>query len=326
MTYSEISGRMSDALGEVSSLIDKALSSGIPLLDEADRSILSRPGKMVRPLMALLAARCCCGLCSEDAIRVAAASELMHNATLLHDDVVDGGTVRRGAPTVMSLLSGKASVLLGDYWLVKAIGLILDLSRYSERVVRIFSATLQELAEGELLQMQMASSGNMDEKAYYRIIHCKTASLFHAAVSSAAIVSGASEEVTDALGKYALYLGYAFQIKDDLLDFASRQQTGKPMGQDIAEGKVTLPLLGAFRKVSPEEQTRVRTMLSGAYKDTQLKDSVIDFVHANGGDIYAEEHIHANITRAVEAISILPESEDRQALADIAAFMEGRKR
>ena len=161
---------------EVSALLEASLKSDIALLDATNRSLLSQGGKLMRPMLSLLSAGACGGI-NADSVRFAAAAEMIHNATLLHDDVVDGATMRRGKPTVMSILSSPASVLVGDYWLVKAIRCILDADRYSERAIRLFAKTLSDLAEGEMLQLQKASSGDTTREDYLRIIYSKTASL-----------------------------------------------------------------------------------------------------------------------------------------------------
>ena len=163
----------------VERLIVDALSTDIQLLDATNKSIRERPGKMLRPTLALLSAGAVSGI-NEDSMRFAAAAELLHNATLLHDDVVDGATQRRGAPTVASLLDGRAAVLVGDFWLVKCMQVVLGAGKHTDKAIRIFAKTLSDLAEGELLQMEKATKGDTTEEDYLRIIYCKTASLFEA--------------------------------------------------------------------------------------------------------------------------------------------------
>ena len=168
--------------------ISSALLSDIDLLNSTNKSILSNSGKQLRPLLAILFARLCTGGCSSEAtVRYAAASELLHNATLLHDDVADESSQRRGVPTIMSLMGSSVSVLVGDYWLVKAMQLILQSSKTDVRAIKIFSKTLSDLAEGEMLQLQKAQKGDTTEEDYIRIIYNKTASLFEAACLSAVV-------------------------------------------------------------------------------------------------------------------------------------------
>ena len=242
-------------------LVRSSLASDIELLDKTNEAILSSTGKQLRPLISLLVARACSGgKANRDSICCAAASELLHNATLLHDDVADGSTERRGVPTVMSILGGPAAVLLGDYWLVKAVGVILS-STKGDTIVRIFAKTLSDLAEGEMLQLQKASCCDTTEEDYYRIIYSKTASLFEAAGTSAAVSVDASEEFIRAVREYTVSLGIAFQIRDDMLDYSDSKLTGKPSGIDLEEQKITLPLLGAMSAVPEEEADGIRRKL-----------------------------------------------------------------
>ena len=243
-------------------LIHSSLKSDIDLLDQTNEAILSTGGKRLRPMLSLLVARACRqGALPEDSICFAAASELLHNATLLHDDVADNSSFRRGVPTVKSLLGGPASVLIGDFWLVRAMELILSSKTYGATVIRVFAKTLSDLAEGEMLQLQKATGCDTTEDDYFRIIYSKTASLFEAAGVSAAISVGASEELTESVRDYCVSLGIAFQIRDDMLDYSADGSLGKPVGADLDEQKITLPLLGVLRSVDQEEADRIRSMV-----------------------------------------------------------------
>ena len=266
-----------------------SLESDIELLDQTNRSILSHAGKQMRPMLALLAARACAadGRASEATVRYAAAAELLHNATLLHDDVADDSDQRRGVPTIRSLMGPTVSVLLGDYWLVKAMELIRGDHESDSQVIRIFSKTLSDLAEGELLQLQKAQTGDTVEDDYLRIIYSKTASLFEASCVSAALSVNASEEMVQAMKSYSVALGLAFQIKDDLLDYEGTESVGKPLGVDILEQKMTMPLLGAFASVSSDEETRVRKMVRDIVDRPEYRDEIVTFVKTCGGLEYA---------------------------------------
>ena len=274
-------------------------------------------------VLTLLASGACGGI-RKDSIRFAAASELIHNSTLLHDDVVDGATLRRGLPTVMSLLSGPASVLLGDYWLVKAIGCILDADRYSERVIRLFSKTLSDLAEGELLQMHKTSAADTTREEYFRIIYSKTASLFESAVLSGAISAEAPEPWADALGGYARNLGLAFQVKDDILDYTGDETVGKPVGIDLQEQKMTLPLLCALETVPEEEAAAVRGKVSRIAGEPALADEVRSFVAERGGVAAAAEEMDNLIREAVFCLEVLPQTEEKSYLAKLARYVGER--
>jgi octaprenyl-diphosphate synthase len=278
---------------------------------------------MMRPVLSLLAAGACGGI-KPDSIRFAAAAEMIHNATLLHDDVVDGASLRRGRPTVMSILNGPASVLVGDYWLVKAIRCILDAERYSERVIRLFSKTLSDLAEGELLQLQKASNADTTREDYIHIIYSKTASLFEAAVLSGAVSADAPEEWTAALAGYARNLGLAFQIKDDIFDYTGGEVLGKPVGIDLTEQKITLPLLCALETVSEEEASTVRSLVGQISDMPDLAVRVRDFVMERGGVPLAVKVMEKYIDEAVFCLAELPETEEKSYLAKIARFVGER--
>lgn len=307
---------------EVSALLETSLKSDIALLDATNRSLLSQGGKLMRPMLSLLSAGACGGI-NADSIRFAAAAEMIHNATLLHDDVVDGAVTRRGKPTVMSLLSSPASVLVGDYWLVKAIRCILDADRYSERAIRLFAKTLSDLAEGEMLQLEKASSCDTTREDYLRIIYSKTASLFEASVLAGAVSADAPEEWTAALAGFARNLGIAFQIKDDILDYAGGEALGKPVGIDLREQKITLPLLCALDS-APEEAAEVRALVGRISDEPALADRVRAFVLDRGGVDRAVAEMAGFIDEAVSCLAELPPTAEKPYLEQLARFVGER--
>ena len=304
--------------------IETSLMSDIALLNSTNSTILSNSGKQLRPLLALLIARACSGhQISEATVRYAAASELLHNATLLHDDVADNSEQRRGMPTIMSLMGPSVSVLVGDYWLVKAMELILGSSEGDHLVIKIFSKTLSDLAEGEMLQLQKAQSGDTCEDDYLRIIYSKTASLFEAACVSAAISVNASQEYRKAAKDYAVALGIAFQIKDDILDYSGTASVGKPLGVDILEQKITMPLLGAMMN-APAEEVRIRGLVKGIVDHPENRDDIVAFVKENAGLEYAVQQLDKYVAQAVDALSVLPLSKERELLEGLAYFTAKR--
>ena len=308
--------------------IKAALHSDIDLLNSTNESILSHSGKQMRPMLGLLMARACSSdVTTDSTISYAAASELLHNATLLHDDVADGSVKRRGAPTIMSLMGPSVSVLVGDYWLVKAMDLILDADEEGNgsRVMRIFSKTLKDLAAGEMLQLQKAQKGDTDENDYLRIIYSKTASLFEATCVSAALSVGASEEFIEAARAYAVALGIAFQIQDDILDYAGTDAVGKPLGADILEQKITMPLLGALSQVDETTAATVRGKIEAIVGHPEYRDEILEFVRTNGGIEYAVSALDRYVSEAVEALSILPDSKAKEYLVELAYFTARRK-
>jgi octaprenyl-diphosphate synthase len=305
--------------------IDSSLKSDISLLNSVNSSILSNSGKQLRPLLTLLMARACSGgKTTEATARYAASAELLHNATLLHDDVADNSTQRRGVPTIMALMGPSVSVLLGDYWLVKALELILQCSSEEDReVIKIFSKTLSYLAEGELLQLQKAQSVDTVQDDYLRIIYSKTASLFESACISAAISVNASPEYFKAAKDYAYALGIAFQIKDDILDYSGTESVGKPLGVDLLEQKITMPLLGAMAN-APAEEERIRGLVKRIVDHPEYRDEIVAFVKDNAGLEYAAEQLDKYVAQAVEALSVLPVSRERELLEELAYFTAKR--
>lgn len=323
---------LKDFLGDdclsVQTLICSSLKSDISLLNSVNDSILSHSGKQLRPLLALLMARACStdGSVTEATVRYAASSELLHNATLLHDDVADDSDQRRGAPTVKSLMGPTVSVLVGDYWLVKAMELILGDNESDTAVIKIFSKTLSDLAEGEMLQLQKAQSGDTDEQDYLRIIYNKTASLFEAACVSAAVSVGASQEYIKAAREYAVALGIAFQIKDDILDYCGSSSVGKPLGVDILEQKITIPLLGAFDTASEDKSQHIRSLVKDIVAHPEYRDEIVDFVLENAGVESACRRLEEYVEQAVKALEVLKDSREKTCLIELAHYTALRDR
>ena len=313
MNLNEIKDYLDRDWKRTANYIEDSLKSDIDLLDKTNRSILSHSGKQLRPLVALLVARACSpgNTADEDSCRYAAGAELLHNATLLHDDVADDSDQRRGMPTIRSMMGPSVSVLIGDYWLVKAMGLILESRTDTGKVIRLFSRTLSDLAEGEILQLQKARSGDTDENDYIRIIFNKTASLFEAAAVSAAISVKAGEDTIRAVREYAVSLGLAFQIRDDIFDYSPEMDTGKPAGVDILEQKITLPLLGAFRNAGKEKESAIRERIGRISENPgQTREEILSFVRENKGIDYARKVL---------------ESQDRTYLEELAHFVAERQ-
>ncbi len=308
----------------VEDTIRNAIKSDIGLLDTTNAAILSNSGKMLRPMIAVLVARACSGArLTEASYFYAASSELLHNATLLHDDVADNSKQRRGNPTIMSLLGPTASVLIGDFWLVKAMEGILS-SDGSGDVIRIFSRTLSDLAEGEMLQLEKAQKGDTSEADYYRIIYNKTASLFRAAALAAAISVSAPDDVRESAGKYAELLGIAFQIRDDIFDYMPCSKAGKPVGVDILEQKITLPLLGAMCNAGADKASEIREMVSQIGGHPGYRDAIVGFVRENDGLGYAQDKLQGYIDEAVACLDVLPDSREKEYLRELAYFVGQR--
>ena len=316
---------LQDDWTQVGRLMRSSLRSDIDLLGDANDRILSHCGKMLRPAMSLLVSRACGGTVTASGHKVAAAAELLHNATLLHDDVADGSAERRGFPTVSSILGDRAAVLLGDYWLVKCVQTILDSERHTDRIIRIVARTLSALTEGELLQMQKASSGDTSEADYLRIVYGKTSSLFEASAWMAAISVDAPEEQVAALGEFARLTGIAFQIKDDIFDYAEAPAAlGKPVGIDLREQKITQPLLCALEKAPSPEAARIRGLVTRVNDVPALEADIRAFVKAYDGVGLAGEKLSFYLQKALSCLQGLPDSEEKCYLANLAEYVGSR--
>lgn len=327
MDLNEIKSFLGDDWEKVLEKIDEQLGSDIEVLDSTNRQILSHSGKQLRPMLSLLVARACsAGRITEASVCYAAASELLHNATLLHDDVADSSDERRGVPTIRSVMGASVSVLVGDYWLVKAMECILSChTSLDGRVIRLFSRTLSDLAEGEMLQLQKAGSCDTTEDDYRRIIFNKTASLFEVSALSAAISVNAPAEMEDAVRRYAGSLGLAFQIRDDIFDYAvSSAQIGKPVGVDIMEQKMTLPLLGALRMAGEETAADIRRKVMEIHSHPEYREEIIGFVRDYGGIGYAMDRLGEYLDEAVAALDVLPETREKLYLIEIADYVGKR--
>jgi len=298
--------------------ITEALRSDIRILNTVNDYILSNSGKMLRPVVTLMMAGACSDSgCTENTYSYAAAAELLHNATLLHDDVADESDTRRGIPTLRSKMGPSYAVLVGDFWLSRAVDKILE-ATYNDRVLKIFSKTLSDLAEGEMLQLEKAGEADTTLKDYLRIIYCKTASLFEASGISGAISVNAPERYVDAARKYSEALGTAFQIKDDILDYDGDGELGKPVGIDLLEKKITLPLLCAMEGSGREME--IRKSVLEIDKHPENCDEIRKFVADHDGVRKAGEILSDYVQKAIDALEVLPESKYRDYLADIARF------
>lgn len=297
--------------------MNSALRSDVAILNKLNDSIIGNCGKMLRPMIVLLFNRLLRGggpACTG----YAAAVELLHNATLIHDDVADRSKTRRGSPSVASVIGPAGAVLVGDFWLARSVDLVYDPDA-DARIPALFSKTLSDLAEGEMLQMEKAGSADTSEEDYYRIIYCKTASLFETAGRVGAIAAEASDVQVEAAAGYSKALGLAFQIKDDILDYAGDARLGKPLGTDLSEQKITLPLLGAFRN-SPAEESVIRKMVRDIHSDSSFLPYVDRFVRAHDGIRYAARILDGFVADAVKALDAFEDCRAKEFLRSIAEY------
>ena len=318
--YKEVQQFLGQSWTDFQRCFAESLQTDIPLLEKVNRFILEHGGKKLRPTFTLLTAQALAGACDEQVVTCAAASELLHTATLIHDDVADDAVTRRGAPTVMALYSPSTAVLVGDFWLSRAVDLIVD--HPDKRVLHIFSKCLGDLARGEMLQLQRAEKGDTSEADYRQIIYCKTTSLFEASIISAAYSVGAGATETEAFRSYALHIGQAFQMMDDILDYSPELSIGKPTGQDIMEKKITLPLLSLFRKAPASVVRSLRRRMRKP--DAVLVEDIFSLVRQYDALSEAHRVLEEEIRQAVDALAPIPASEAKNYLIKLAGLMAVR--
>lgn len=323
MDLSEVKRLVEDDWAAYQNFMVKILGSEVRLLHSLNTEVLSYAGKQLRPLLCILAARVCAAQANETTFRYAAASELLHNATLLHDDVADESDLRRGRPTVRSLMGPTVSVLLGDYWLSRAVESIVSEEVCNMEVVRVYTRTLGDLSEGEMFQLEKASSGDTNEEDYIRIIYGKTASLFEASALSGACSVGANAAQKQAAADFAKNVGIAFQIRDDIFDYSPDMNIGKPALADVEEKKITLPLLGAFEMSAHVQEEELRQAI--IQQEPGVKERVLEYVHRYEGISYAQRKLDEYISKAVSALELFEDSVYKEAMTALAQYIGIRK-
>ncbi len=298
------------------------MASSVPLLDKITHYIVKRKGKQLRPLFVFLSARAC-GEVNESTYRAASLIELLHTATLVHDDVVDDSNERRGFFSINALWKNKIAVLVGDYLLSK--GLLLSLNNNDFELLKIVSNAVREMSEGELLQIEKARKLDIEEDIYFDIIRQKTASLIASCCASGSYSAGAAPEQVSSMRKFGELVGMAFQIKDDLFDYGTAD-IGKPTGIDIKEKKMTLPLIYALKKAGTFEKRRIINLVKNNNNHPDKVAQVIDFVVKSGGLQYAELKMNQLKDEAILLLHSFPESASRDALEELVLFTVNRKK
>jgi octaprenyl-diphosphate synthase len=298
----------------------EAVKSQAPLLDRITHYIINRKGKQLRPRFVLLAARLF-GEVTESTYKAASLVELLHTATLVHDDVVDESLERRGFFSINALWKNKVAVLVGDYLLAK--GLIMSLDSHEYQVLHIVSEAVKKMSEGELLQIEKARKLNLKEDIYFEIIRNKTASLLASACAAGAWSTSADHGKTEQMRLFGEKVGIAFQIKDDLFDYGN-SDIGKPTGNDIKEKKLTLPLIYALQQVSTSEKSRMIYIVKNENRDKKKVGWVIEMVKKAGGIDYAAEKMYAYKNEAIEILRAFPETDARYALEELVNYTTDR--
>ena len=298
-----------------------AASSNVPMLDRIMRYVVKRKGKQLRPMFVFLSAKLC-GQINESTYRAASLVELLHTATLVHDDVVDDSHERRGFFSVYALWKNKISVLVGDYLLAK--GLLLSLDNNDFRILQLLSEAVRQMSEGELLQLEKSRTLNLDEAVYYEIIKNKTASLLAAACGAGAFSASGKEEDALRLKNFGEKVGIAFQIKDDLFDYAA-DNIGKPTGNDIKEKKLTLPLIYTLNNIDKPMRRKIIYIVKNENQNRRKVDYVIQAVKESGGIDYTIRRMQEYKAEALNILHTFPESDIRNGFEQLVNYVTDRK-
>lgn len=311
---------VADDFNAVDGIIRKQLTSHVPLVEKIGDYIVSAGGKRLRPLLVLLSGSAL-GYRNDQLRLLAAIIEFLHTSTLLHDDVVDASGLRRGRSTANSLWGNAPSVLVGDFLYARSFEMMVELA--SMPVMRIISQATRVIAEGEVLQLSKIRDASTSEETYMEVIRGKTAMLFEASSHSAAVLAGASAEQAEALRQFGDLLGIAFQLVDDLLDYRGDAETlGKNVGDDLAEGKPTLPLIYTMREGTPEQAALVRKAIQkGGIEDLS---SILEAVEAAGALDYTARLARDHADRAIACLDVLPDNEYRDAMIELTRFAVAR--
>jgi octaprenyl-diphosphate synthase len=298
-----------------------SVKSHVPLLDRIMHYIVKRKGKQIRPMFVFLSAKLFSNDIQESTYRAAALVELLHTATLVHDDVVDDANERRGFFSINALWKNKIAVLVGDYLLSK--GLLLSLNNNDFRSLQILSEAVKEMSEGELLQIEKTRKLNIKEDIYFEIIRRKTASLLASACAAGAWSSTNDEEITEKMRLFGEKVGVAFQIKDDLFDYGS-EKIGKPTGIDIREKKLTLPLIYTLEHATPEIKRRIINIVKNHNTDKERVAEVIELVKSSGGIEYTRDKMFEYRDEALAILHSLPENDIRAGLETLVRYTTDR--
>ncbi|HNB81738.1 MAG TPA: polyprenyl synthetase family protein [Chitinophagaceae bacterium] len=312
---------LKEELKSFESNFNGAVKSKVSLLDNIMKYIVRTKGKQLRPIFVILSARLC-GPVTEQTYRAASLIELLHTATLVHDDVVDDSSRRRGFFSINALWKNKIAVLVGDYLLSK--GLLLALTNGDFRVLEILATAVKDMSEGELLQAEKARRLDITEEIYFDIIRCKTASLISSACSAGAWSASQDDQLTERFRVFGEKIGIAFQIRDDLFDYG-KADVGKPTGNDIKEKKMTLPLIYTLQHCDKSTKAKIIRIFKHPIQVKEEVRFIIDTVIAHGGIRYAEQKMQEIIDSAIQVLHELPDSEDRRQMEVLVHYITDRK-
>ncbi|MGB3947528.1 MAG: polyprenyl synthetase family protein [Bacteroidia bacterium] len=322
MTVNEIKAPILSEMKEFELKFKTSMKSSVPLLNNITQYIVKRKGKQMRPMFVFLSAKVC-GEMNESSYRAAALIELLHTATLVHDDVVDDSNERRGFFSVNALWKNKIAVLVGDFLLSK--GLLLSIDNKDFHLLSLVSNAVREMSEGELLQIEKARRLDIDEAVYFDIIRMKTASLVAACCACGAASVSVDTQVVDKMRAFGEAVGMAFQIKDDLFDYGDDNSIGKPTGIDIKEKKMTLPLIYALNKASFFDKRKIINIVKNNNNDPKKVAEVIEFVINSGGIQYAELKMNEYKNKALDLLQSFPDSAAKSSLEGLVRYTTERK-
>ena|SRR6218665_177199 len=320
MTVKELLEPIQDEMKIFEDRFKESMRSKVPLLDKITHYIIKRKGKQMRPMFMFLSAKML-GNINDKTYEAASMVELLHTASLVHDDVVDDANERRGFFSVNALWKNKIAVLVGDYLLSKV--LLHSIESDNIRALQIVAKAVREMSEGELLQIEKARKLDITEEVYFEVIRQKTASLI-ATVCEAAAASVDREDMAENMRLFGEYVGLAFQLKDDIFDFGSSEEIGKPSGNDIRERKLTLPIIYALNNASKEDVKLLKYIIKHKNEDKKSIQQAMEIVIANGGIAYAEKHMLAYKEKALNCIKDVPDSPSKRSLIGLVEYTVSR--
>lgn len=320
MNIARIQALVAPDMERVDTVIQANLASDVVLINQLSHYIISAGGKRLRPQLVMLSSRAC-GFDGEAAPKLAAIVEFIHTATLLHDDVVDASDLRRGRETANNIWGNEAAVLVGDFLYSRAFEMMVSVG--SMEVMEILAVTTNRIAQGEVMQLLNVNDPDVTQDAYLEVIRAKTARLFQAASQLGAVLAGSDQGVRQGLSDYGMHLGTAFQIVDDVLDYTqSAEEMGKNLGDDLAEGKPTLPLILTMQLGSVDQAALVRKAIENG--GLEELDAVVEAVRSCGALEASQTVADAEASRAIDALAVLPASDYRDALESIAQLSTAR--
>lgn len=322
-TIDKIKQPIVNELKEFDVRFKESMKSNVPLLDTITRYIVKRKGKQMRPMFVFLTAKMC-GNFTESSYRAANLIELLHTATLVHDDVVDDAQYRRGLFSINALWKNKVAVLVGDFLLSQ--GMLLSVEHEEHKLLKIVSKAVKEMSEGELLQIEKARRLDIEEDVYFEIIRKKTASLIASCCACGAASVGQDQDKIDLMYKFGEHVGIAFQIKDDLFDLGFGENIGKPKGIDIKEKKMTLPLIHALQNVSGSEKRKVINTVKNHNTNPKKVQEVINFVNNSDGISYAQNKMEYHKSVALDLLNEFDSSQSKEALIQLVQYSIDRKK